>query len=167
MQRQKKEPESRLLSRALNIREPSVATRLLGRARPPTMISAALIWPLLGLSIGSLCGWCGLGLVRLVTRNRGEGWFILGADLVVLLLLAATCLLAYLAGLIASTSGIGLNHAEVTGYVLGVCAFDAGALAGMLSSLFAELSRRRQLDGRPPLALLSRSWLSGHAWGTD
>jgi hypothetical protein len=130
------------------------------------MISAALIWPLLGLCFGSVAGWCGLGLVCLVTRHRGEGWFILGADLVVLLLLLLTVLLAFVAGLITNTAGIGMNQAEVTGYVLGVCAFDAGALAGMLASLLPELSRRRQLRGQAPLKLLGQSWLSG-AWGSD
>ncbi len=130
------------------------------------MISAALIWPLLGLCFGSLGGWCGLALVRLVTRHRDEGWFILGADLVVVLLLLVTVLLAFVAGLITNTAGIGMNHAEVTGYVLGVCAFDAGALAGMLAALLPELSRRRELRGQAPLKLLGQWWLSG-AWGPD
>jgi hypothetical protein len=109
------------------------------------MISAALIWPLVGLCFGSLCGWGGMGLVRLLTSSRSEGWFIAGADAVVLLLLLLTGLLTYLVGLIFTTASIGLNGAEMAGYILGVCAFDAGALAGMLTSLLAELSRRSTL----------------------
>jgi len=130
------------------------------------MISAALIWPLVGLCLGSLCGWCGIGLVRLLTRGRSEGWFIAGADAVVLLLLLVTGLLAYFVGLIFTTSSIGLNSAEIAGYILGVCAFDAGALAGMFTSLLAEVSRRREQQHLAPLTLFSKAWLS-NAWGSD
>lgn len=130
------------------------------------MISAALIWPLVGLCFGSLCGWCGIGLVRLLTSSRSEGWFIAGADAVVLLLLLLTSGLAYSVGLIFTTASIGLNGAEIAGYILGVCAFDAGALAGMLTSLLAELSRRRQQQHRAPLALFGKAWLA-HGWGSD
>ena len=131
------------------------------------MISAALIWPLLGLCLGSLLAWCSIGVVRLLARNRHEGWLIAGADLVALLLLAVTVALVYLVTLIINTANIGLNHAETIGYMLGVCAFDAGALAGFLASLLAELSKRRQQQGRPPLKFLSRSLLSAQAWGSD
>lgn len=130
------------------------------------MISAALIWSLVGLCLGSLCGWCGIAVVRLLTRDRSEGWLIAGADVVVVSLLLLTALLAYLVGLVFATPGIGLNSAESTGFILGVCAFDAGALAGMFTSLLAELSRRREQQQRAPLALFSKAWLSS-AWGSE